>query len=140
MLFQEEDQEDLSLTLLLYNIVCTSLFSHVSPVFLLRFVCSLSRFNSRLMMETRADVQIPLLELPPLNDLSGSRLPTRVDVFRHFWHLRKVQGQTIAQAENSAAKAVMECWKSVGLVPKTRINICKDIKAIVSSYQVSSSR
>ena len=67
-------------------------------------------------METRGDVQIPLLELPPLNDLSGSRLPTRMEVFRHFWHLRKEKGQTIAQAANSAAKAVIACWKSVGLV------------------------
>ena len=57
--------------------------------FLLHFFYSLSRFTSRLDMETRGDVQIPLLELPPLNDLSGSRLPTRMEVFRHFWHLRK---------------------------------------------------
>ena len=90
-------------------------------------------------METRGDLQIPLLDLPPLNDLSGSRLPTRVDVFRHYWHLKKVKGETVAQAANSAAKAVIACWESVGLIPKTRINLCKDIKEIVTEYRVSSS-
>ena len=85
---------------------------------------------------TRNLVTIPLIDRPPLEALSSTRLPTNDEVFRLFWHLRKVCRKSIPEAQRETAKLVSQAWERVGLVPKTVINIAKDLKGLMSSFRV----
>ena len=87
-------------------------------------------------METRNTVAIPILEEAPLEDLNGSRLPTRKDVFRHFWYHRNA-GNSIPDAQLLAAKAAIACWERVGLAPKALKNIKHDINKMNTQFQVA---
>ena len=93
-------------------------------------------FFISLNMETRASFLIPFLDKSPIENLNGSRLPTCCDIFCHYWHCWKVLGQTIKDAQRSTAKAVIACWESVCLAPKTIINIIKDIRMMVTQFRV----
>ena len=88
-------------------------------------------------MDTRGTYEIPLIDEPPLECLSGIRLPTKGQVFQHFWHHYKVLGKKCQLAQQDAAKGAIAAWEKVGLEPKGLRFVIKDIAKTNETLQVS---
>ena len=94
-----------------------------------------SAFCVQSNMETRNSIATPILEEAPLENLNGTRLPTRKDIFRHYWY-HKNAGKSISEAQLLASKAAVACWERVGLVPKGVKYIKADITKMNSELRV----
>ena len=69
-------------------------------------------------METRKSWEIPVLNVPTLDVLGGSKLPTKIKVFRHCLYLYKVKGLKLGTAKTQAVQAVCKVWDKVGVETK----------------------
>ena len=79
--------------------------------------------------------KIPFLEETPLENLMGAKLPTKRDIFRHFWHKKK-NGLKEKDAVRETAKAVLRFWANAGLLGKKIDNVIKDINNWLNAYKV----
>ena len=88
-------------------------------------------------MASRSSVKIPFLDQAPLGELLGSKLPTGMSVFRHFWEHFKVQGKPVAVAARETAKSVASFWSNAGLKTKHIDYIVKDVRKWYTDHQVN---
>ena len=87
-------------------------------------------------MESREASKIPFLEFSPLERLLGAKLPTKEMIFRHWWHIHKIEKKSIKDAVRAAAKSVIDFWTNAGLKPKKLDYVMKDLNRWISMYQV----
>ena len=78
-------------------------------------------------MESRRAVAIPFIDEAPLEEIQGAKLPTKTDIFRHYWHHHKSLKKKSSIAVRDAAKSVMAAWTAAGLKPKTINYVAGDI-------------
>ena len=88
-------------------------------------------------METRALTEIPLLNEQPLSEILGARLPTKSEVFRHFFYLRNVQDLTIGEAVKRAVQAAKPFWVQAGVTVKHDRCAINDLEKIITEYKVT---
>ena len=87
-------------------------------------------------MDTRKSWEIPLLNIPTLNELSGSRLPTKMEVFRFFMYLHNISSLSVPEAKKQAVESASKYWHQVGLQTKKTEHGIKDLTKIHNSYKV----
>ena len=85
-------------------------------------------------MDTRKSWEIPLLNIPTLNELSGSRLPTKMEVFRFFMYLHNIT--SVPEVKKQAVESASKYWHQVGLQTKKTEHGVKDLTKIHDSYKV----
>ena len=78
-------------------------------------------------MESRNSHQIPFLNEHLIEKLAGAKLPTKSEIFSHFWHHLKVLEKKPTIALHNCGKAVILCWEEAGLEPKLINNIVNDL-------------
>ena len=88
-------------------------------------------------MDTRQATLIPFLEKQPICALLGARLPTREEVFRFFYHLHYVKGDSIAKAAQTAVNAAKVFWQTAGLKTKHDRLSKNDLLEIHKRFKVS---
>ena len=106
--------------------------------FFLSFFYFFFPFHFHEDMDTRGCFQVPLINEAPIECLGGIRLPTKGQVFCHFWYHYKVLGKKCPLAQREAALAATAAWRKVGLDPKGLRFIVKDIADSYTALQVYS--
>ena len=66
-------------------------------------------------MESRNSHQIPFLNEHLIEKLAGAKLPTKSEIFSHFWHHLKVLKKKPTVALRNCRKAVILCLEEAGL-------------------------
>ena len=87
-------------------------------------------------METRKSWEIPILNVSTLNELAGSRLPKKIDVFRHYLHLHKVHHLKVKDAKRAAVKAVCTFWEKCSIKTKKIDCGISEITKICAKFEV----
>ena len=87
-------------------------------------------------MKSRQDLKVPFLDESPLEELKGAKLPTKSDIFRHYWYLHKVSGKQSKQAIRDAAKATLSRWQEANLQPKGLKSVIEDISKWIREHEV----
>ena len=76
------------------------------------------------------------MNIPTINELGGSRLPTKMDVFRLFIFLHNVTGLHIHLAKREAVNVACKFWSQAGVwTKKIDCGIC-DLTKIHDGYKV----
>ena len=86
-------------------------------------------------VETRSAAVVPLTGDPLLAELTGSRLPTKNEVFCHFFYLLKIEKMTAQNAKRAAVKAASTFWELVAITPKRIDNGIAMLTAMHDDYQ-----
>ena len=86
--------------------------------------------------DTRSNSVIPIIEEAVVEKLTGSRLPTRLEVFAHFFYLHKNKKETLQNSKREAIKAAASFWEKVSIAPKTIKNGVRMLTRIHDEYQV----
>ena len=86
-------------------------------------------------IETRTTSLIPLIDLPYLSQLTGSRLPEKGDVFAHFFFLHKIEKIEVSKAMRSAVQAAGSFWDKVGITTKWINNGVSTLMRVFNEYQ-----
>ena len=87
-------------------------------------------------MDTRKSLEIPLLNIPTLDELSASRLPTKMEVFRFFMFLHNITSLSVPEAKKKAVESASKYWHQVGLQTKKTEHGVKDLTKIHDNYKV----
>ena len=87
-------------------------------------------------METRNICVIPFLNLEPLKEICGNKCPTKMDVFRFFFFLHYVEGETLASATKTVVETSKEFWSAAGIVTKKDEYAVKDLIKINKEFRV----
>ena len=85
-------------------------------------------------MELRKSAVIPIINENHLIEITGSQFPTNLDVFRHYKFLLK--SHDAAEAKVKVAVAAEGFWTKVGVKPKARQCIIKDVTNLDKEYSV----
>ena len=93
------------------------------------------RFLSPARMETRKSWEIPVLNVPTLDVLGGSKLPTKIEVFRHCLYLHKVKELKLGTAKTQAVQAVCKVWNKVGVGTKKVQHGVEDLNRIHEEFK-----
>ena len=88
-------------------------------------------------MATRKETLIPHIKEQPLDEILGAKCPTRGDVFRHFFFLRKTKNLSIAEAQKTAVNAAKRFWSEAGVSTKLEMFAIRDLISIWNDYQVN---
>ena len=87
-------------------------------------------------MDTRNITVIPFINVQPLKEMPTSKCPTKMDIFRFFFFLHCVRGESLGEAAKTAVKASKEIWTSAGITTKKEEHAIKDLRKIYQEYQV----
>ena len=87
-------------------------------------------------MDTQKSWEIPLLNIPTINELAGSRLPTKMEVFRFFMFLQNIASLQLYSAKREAVNVACKFWSQVGLQTKKIDCGIRDLTKIHEEYKV----
>ena len=88
------------------------------------------------IMDTRSSSAIPFIEEHPLKEILGSRLPTKGEVFRHYYFLRYSTGLLPANAQKNAVQSAQKFWSQAGILTKKEDYAISDLVKIITEFQV----
>ena len=89
------------------------------------------------MIGTKEATKIPFLDEQLLEDLRGSNIPLKMDVFRFFFFLHFVNGLPLKDASQQVVSKTKEFWEQGGI--KTKYDGCSedDIIKMWKVYKVT---
>ena len=87
-------------------------------------------------MDLRKANEIRLLEVSPLDEILGSKLPTNMVVFRHCFWRNRVDGEKLAVALRSTVKVAISFWERMGFKTKgIKVGI-RDLSSLLDEHKV----